>query len=107
MLNAKKQNILELDRNELIGWLGRRQIESYRADQILKWIYLRQADRFDLMTDIAKDIRPLLEDYFTISRICLNWKMESGLKVSLYRSAIIIPSAFPARRAVLWTAGFA
>ena len=69
MLNDKKKNILELNRKELIFWLGTRKIESYRADQILKWIYLRQADRFDLMTDIAKDIRPLLEDHFTIGRL--------------------------------------
>jgi 23S rRNA (adenine2503-C2)-methyltransferase len=69
MLNAKKKNILELGRNELIAWLGTWKIESYRADQILKWIYLRQADRFDLMTDIGKDIRPLLEDHFTIGRL--------------------------------------
>jgi 23S rRNA (adenine2503-C2)-methyltransferase len=69
MLNAKKKNILELDRNELISWLESRKIEPYRADQILKWIYLRQADRFDLMTDIAKDIRPVLEDHFTIGRL--------------------------------------
>jgi 23S rRNA (adenine2503-C2)-methyltransferase len=69
MLNAKKKNILELGRNELIAWLGTWKIESYRADQILKWIYLRQADRFDLMTDIGKDIRPLLADHFTIGRL--------------------------------------
>ena len=69
MLNDKKKNILELNRKELIFWLGTRKIESYRADQILKWIYLRQADRFDLMTDIAKDIRPVLADHFTIGRL--------------------------------------
>jgi 23S rRNA (adenine2503-C2)-methyltransferase len=69
MLNPKKQNILDLDRNELIAWLNDQGIEPYRADQILKWIYLRQTDRFDLMTDIAKDIRPLLEDHFTIGRL--------------------------------------
>ncbi|MGD2185083.1 MAG: 23S rRNA (adenine(2503)-C(2))-methyltransferase RlmN [Desulfobacterales bacterium] len=69
MSHAKKQNILELDRNEIISWLGMRKIKSYRADQILKWIYLRQTDRFDRMTDIAKDIRPLLQDHFTIDRL--------------------------------------
>ena len=69
MSNYRKKNILELDRKELTSWLGTRKIESYRADQILKWIYLRQADRFDLMTDIAKDIRPVLEDHFTIGRL--------------------------------------
>ena len=69
MLNPKKQNLLELDRNELVAWLESRRIESYRADQILKWIYLRQTDRFDRMTDIAKDIRLLLDEHFTISRL--------------------------------------
>jgi len=69
MSNDKKKNILELDRNELISWLGNRGIESYRADQILKWIYLRQTDRFDLMTDIAKDMRPLLTHHFRIGRL--------------------------------------
>ena len=69
MQNIKKQNILELERKELIDWLGNQQIEPYRADQILKWIYLRQADRFDRMTDIAKDIRLILDAHFTISRL--------------------------------------
>ena len=69
MLNAEKQNIIELDRKQLVAWLGGQGIEPYRADQILKWIYLRQADRFDRMTDIAKDIRPLLDDHFRISRL--------------------------------------
>jgi 23S rRNA (adenine2503-C2)-methyltransferase len=69
MLNNKKQNILELDRNQLIAWLDDRGIASYRADQILKWIYLRQADRFELMTDIARDIRSLLTAHFTIPRL--------------------------------------
>lgn len=69
MLNDEKQNIIELDRKHLVAWLGDQRIEPYRADQILKWIYLRQTDRFDRMTDIAKDIRPLLDDHFTINRL--------------------------------------
>ena len=69
MLDDKKKNILEFDRGQLISWLEDRQIKPYRADQILKWVYLRQADRFDRMTDIAKDIRALLQDDFTIDRL--------------------------------------
>jgi 23S rRNA (adenine2503-C2)-methyltransferase len=69
MLHDKKQNILEYDRAQLISWLESRGIKPYRADQIFKWIYLRQADRFERMTDIAKDIRALLEDHFTIGRL--------------------------------------
>lgn len=62
-------NILELSKERIASWLGDQGIASYRANQILKWIYLRQADRFDLMTDIAKDIRSLLEEQFTIGRL--------------------------------------
>ena len=69
MLNDKKQNIIDLDRKQLVAWLDDQGIEPYRADQILKWVYFRQTDRFDRMTDIAKDIRPLLDDHFRISRL--------------------------------------
>ncbi len=69
MLSEKKQNILEYDRGRLISWLESREIKPYCADQIFKWIYLRQADRFDLMTDVAKDVRTLLEKHFTVDRL--------------------------------------
>jgi 23S rRNA (adenine2503-C2)-methyltransferase len=68
-ISGKKINILELSKERFASWLDERHIESYRADQVFKWIYLRQTDRFDLMTDIAKDIRTLLEDHFTIDRL--------------------------------------
>ena len=45
-------------------WLADQKIAAYRADQIQKWIYLRQADNFDVMTDLSKDIRALLSEIF-------------------------------------------
>jgi len=64
-----KLNIIEYSREQLISWLSDRKIEPYRADQIFKWIYLRQADGFEGMTDLAKDIRSLLARHFYISRL--------------------------------------
>ena len=69
LLNMDKQNILELDRDALISWLADRRIESYRADQILKWLYTRQTDSFDQMTNLSKDMRAGLVDHFTIDRL--------------------------------------
>ena len=99
-MNDKKQNILELDRSQLIAWLADRGIESYRADQILKWIYLRQTDGFDQMTDLAKDIRALLDDHFRIVRLNIEnieiskdgskkylFKLEDGKRVE----SVLIP----------------
>jgi len=65
----EKINILELSKERIVSWLDEKGIAPYRANQILKWIYLRQADRFDMMTDIARDIRSLLTDHFTIRRL--------------------------------------
>ena len=66
---AKKTDILELDHEQLVFWLAERKIEKYRADQIQKWVYLRQADNFESMTDISKDIQTLLSQHFVIGRL--------------------------------------
>jgi 23S rRNA (adenine2503-C2)-methyltransferase len=65
----KKINILELSKDNLVSWLAGHNIAAYRAAQILQWIYLRQADTFDEMTDIAKEIRALLGGHFMIERL--------------------------------------
>jgi len=69
MENHEKIDLLEFSHEQLAGWLADRDIASYRADQILKWVYLRQADDFEAMTDLAKDIRALLARHFFIGRL--------------------------------------
>ncbi|MBT8370927.1 MAG: 23S rRNA (adenine(2503)-C(2))-methyltransferase RlmN [Deltaproteobacteria bacterium] len=70
MSNAPKKNdILEFSGDQLRSWLADRKIAAYRADQIQKWIYLRQADSFDVMTDLSREIRELLSQYFAICRL--------------------------------------
>lgn len=64
-----KKNIIELSKEELIFWLKEMGIESYRANQILAWIYLKQVDTFEDMTDIRLELRNLFSNYFTISRL--------------------------------------
>jgi 23S rRNA (adenine2503-C2)-methyltransferase len=62
-------DIKELSKDELIVWLKSKEIKPYRSGQILKWIYLRQADTFDVMTDIKKEIRNQLSQHFFIHRL--------------------------------------
>lgn len=69
MDDGKLKNILDLSREQLLVWLDGQGIESYRADQILKWVYLRQADTFEVMTDLGKSIRALLAQHFCIPRL--------------------------------------
>ena len=69
MSRLKKTDIKELTNDQLVLWLQSKGLEPYRAVQILKWIYLRQADTFDIMTDVGKQIRKLLSRHFSIARL--------------------------------------
>jgi 23S rRNA (adenine2503-C2)-methyltransferase len=83
----KTSDIKELTRDQLIVWLEERKIRPFRAIQIFKWIYLRNADSFEMMTDLGKEIRDLLLDNFTINRLDITKKLESndGTKKYLFK----------------------
>ena len=55
-----RQDIKELNREALLGWLALQGVRAFRADQIFKWIYLRLIDDFEQMTDLRKELRQLL-----------------------------------------------
>lgn len=65
----KKRDIKDFSRSELEAWLTDHRIAPYRAGQIFKWIYIRQADSFEEMTDLGKELRALLEENYTIPRL--------------------------------------
>lgn len=72
------KNILDLTRDDLLLWLDNQDIRSFRADQIFKWIYIRQKDSFDSMTDLSKKLRTILEDHFYIKRLVLAKRQVSS-----------------------------
>ncbi|WP_300669228.1 23S rRNA (adenine(2503)-C(2))-methyltransferase RlmN [Desulfoluna sp.] len=65
----KKRDIKDFSRQELEAWLKEHKIAPYRAGQIFKWVYIRQADSFEEMTDLGKELRALLVKYLTINRL--------------------------------------
>ena len=71
MDTSTRSDIKELTYDELVSWLDSHGIAPYRAGQIHKWIYLRQADNFDQMTDIGKALRHKLTRHFRIDRLQL------------------------------------
>jgi len=82
-----KTDILNLTREQLVDWLTGRDIAAYRADQIQKWIYLRQVDDFELMTDISKEIRGQLSQHFVVGRLGVERieKSRDGSRKYLFR----------------------
>lgn len=65
----KKTDIKELSKDQLVLWLERHGLEPYRAGQIFRWIYHRQTDDFEIMTDLRKEVRKLLSHHFFIHRL--------------------------------------
>ncbi len=71
------ENIQNYTREELAKWLEDKGSRSFRAGQIFKWIYLKQAQSFDEMTDLGKELRCLLTENFYLSRLDLEDKQVS------------------------------
>jgi 23S rRNA (adenine2503-C2)-methyltransferase len=74
---AGRTDLKELTREQLAAWLARKGLRPFRAAQILRWVYIRQADSFSEMTDLRKDVRELLSKEFSIDRL-----KREGLEVS-------------------------
>lgn len=66
---ASKIDIKDLSRQQLTAWLNDHGQRSFRTDQILRWIHLRQTDRFDAMTNLGKSLRMALEETFINPRL--------------------------------------
>lgn len=79
-----RHDIKDYSRQDLMDWLSGRDIASYRADQIMQWIYQHQVDSFDLMTNISKPIRLILKEHFTIRRLAIRETRVSSDKTRKY-----------------------
>ncbi len=62
-----RMDVKNMSEQGLTSWLEKRGIQAYRAGQILRWIYHRNAADFFHMTDLPKDLRRRLSDNVTIS----------------------------------------
>ena len=80
-------DIKEMSQDQLAAWLDEHGIASYRAAQILRWIYLHQTDTFEQMTNLSKEHRQLLRDHFSINRLerIRIEKSRDGSKKYLFR----------------------
>jgi 23S rRNA (adenine2503-C2)-methyltransferase len=64
-----RRSILDFTQTSLAQRLEKNGIEAYRAAQILRWIYRRQADSFDDMSNLSKALRHWLHRRFTLQRL--------------------------------------
>lgn len=77
-LEPERINLLDVSREQLVEWLAERGIAAYRAEQILTWVYRRQEDDFDAMSNIAKEVRALLSQHFRVARLAILARQASS-----------------------------
>lgn len=65
----QKPDIKELTLTALKTWLQASDAKPFHAGQIFKWIYARDIDDFNDMSDIGKTLRARLNDRFFIHRL--------------------------------------
>ena len=94
------KNLLDFTRQDLSAWLENNGIRPFRAGQISKWLYIRQAESFGQMTDLSKELRKKLEENFYIQRLVVEEKMVSAdttekflfrLNDGLHIESVLIP----------------
>lgn len=70
-------NIYDLTRDELVEWLNKREIKSFKAVQIYEWLYVHRVKTFDEMTNLKKDFIEELKRTFTIAQLKIKKREES------------------------------
>ncbi len=84
-----KIDIKSLNFKTLMDWFAARHIEPYRAEQVFKWIYQRQTDSFDQMSNLSREYQTLLANHFSNPRlktVCVETSEDSTRKY-LFRLA--------------------
>lgn len=53
--------------------------KAYRAKQLMVWLYEKNVDSFDAMTNVSKDLRSRLENEFSVNALALEERKVSGI----------------------------
>ena len=66
---SAKVEIKSLFRDGLVAQLAQSNHPSYRADQVLQWIYQKQVESFDEMTNLSAALRQQLAERFELNAV--------------------------------------
>ena len=100
-MQTRKPDIRSLSREELTQWFEQNGEKPYRAKQVYEWLWNKNADSFDRMTNLPKDLRKKLAESFSISKAGLQQIRRSadgtlknavGLPDGLVVESVVIPS---------------
>jgi len=66
---AKKRNIRDLSREELVEFFAGQGIKAFRAKQVEEWLWKKSARSFEEMTNLSLETRSLLTEHFELPAV--------------------------------------
>jgi len=69
MSDRPRIDFKDLDLEETRIWMGKVGLEAYRAEQVRQWIFVHQAESFENMTSLSKELRSFLNTHAVISKL--------------------------------------
>jgi 23S rRNA (adenine2503-C2)-methyltransferase len=79
----EKPDVKDLSGPHMIAWLKSAGAPAYRYGQIMRWVYQRQLDDFEAMTDLSKGLRRQLASEFVnrrLNRVCSETSRDGSIK---------------------------
>lgn len=76
-MNSQK-NIRHLTCEELAGYFEQIGEKTFRAKQVYEWLWLKQAQSFEGMTNLSKELRAKLSEHFTLPALQVETTQYSG-----------------------------
>ena len=67
----KKRNIRSLSTDEIIAFFVDHNQPKFRATQVEQWLWQKQVKSFAEMTNLPKEMRPILEEHFIINELSI------------------------------------
>lgn len=78
MTNPNRESILNYTPAQIQAWLEARGHPPYRSKQVLQWIYQRNVQSFDEMSDLSKSLRKQLHESFYIESLSTQVRQEDS-----------------------------
>lgn len=77
-MKSGKTNIRQLSLSELQEYFGSIGEKPFRAKQVYEWLWLKHATSFDGMTNLSRELRAKLEEYFTLPAVQVDTTQHSN-----------------------------
>lgn len=77
-MQSVKKDIRALSKDELRTFFEARGDKAFRGNQVYEWLWSKGAHSFDVMTNITKETRRMLEEYFVINHIKVDKMQRSS-----------------------------